>query len=131
MTASSRRCSPLRFRAHFAPPLAVLLLGLAGAAQAQSGDAAEVERGRTLFMANGCYSCHGTAGQGGERSGAPKLAPQPYPFEAFKVLVREPRESMPRFDPRFLSDAQLQSIHTYLASIPKGLSAKDIPALRE
>jgi mono/diheme cytochrome c family protein len=135
MTASPRRCLRSRFdgrlAARVAVPLAAMLIGMAGVAQAQSGDAAEVERGRTLFMANGCYSCHGTAGQGGERSGAPKLAPQPYPFEAFKVLVREPREAMPRFDPRYLSDAQLQAIHTYLSSIPKGVSAKDILALRE
>lgn len=75
----------------------------------------EVERGRALFMKNGCYSCHGTVGQGGERSGAPKLAPNPYPFEAFRVLVRTPREAMPRFDVQYVSDAQLQLIHRNLA----------------
>jgi ubiquinol-cytochrome c reductase cytochrome c subunit len=106
--------------------LAALAL-LGGNAWAQSD---EVERGRALFMANGCYTCHGTVGQGGERSGAPKLAPDPHPFEAFKVLVRHPREAMPRLDERFVSDAQLQLIHRYLASVPKGPAAKDIPALQ-
>jgi mono/diheme cytochrome c family protein len=38
---------------------------------------------------------------------------------------------MPRFDSRFLSDQQLQDIHRYLSSIPKGRSAKDIPLLQE
>jgi ubiquinol-cytochrome c reductase cytochrome c subunit len=99
-----------------------------GSAPAQPAD--EVERGRQLFMANGCYSCHGTVGQGGERSAAPRLAPEPYPFEAFKALVRTPREAMPRFDQRYLSDEQLQLIHRYLASIPKGAAAKDIAALQ-
>ena len=49
-------------------------------------------------MANGCYSGHGTVGQGGARSGAPQLAPDTYPFDAFRVRVRTPREAMPRFD---------------------------------
>lgn len=80
-------------------------------------------------MANGCYSCHGTVGQGGERSAAPKLAPGTHPFEAFRVLVRQPREAMPRFDPRYVSDEQLQAIHRYLSSISAGPAAKDIPAL--
>ena len=96
-------------------------------AQASADD---VERGRQLFMANGCYSCHGTVGQGGERSAAPKLAPETYPFEAFRALVRTPREAMPRFDLKYLNDEQLQLIHRYLSSVPKGLAAKDIPALQ-
>jgi ubiquinol-cytochrome c reductase cytochrome c subunit len=104
-------------------------LALAGGPVLAQG-ADEVERGRQLFMANGCYSCHGTVGQGGERSAAPRLAPEPYPFEAFKVLVRTPREAMPRFDVRYLGDDQLQSIHRYLSSIPKGPTAQDIAALQ-
>jgi ubiquinol-cytochrome c reductase cytochrome c subunit len=114
---------------HLPSILALALLCGAGAARAQA-TADEVERGRQLYMANGCFSCHGTVGQGGERSGAPKLAPGPHPFEAFKVLVREPREAMPRLDPRYVSDEQLLSIHRYLASIAKGPSAKEIPALQ-
>jgi ubiquinol-cytochrome c reductase cytochrome c subunit len=106
------------------------LLGLsAGWAAAQSATD-DVERGRQLFMSIGCYSCHGTVGQGGERSAAPRIAPEPYPFEAFKALVRTPREAMQRFDARYLSDEQLRSIHRYLASVPKGPAAKDIAALQ-
>ncbi len=119
---------------------ALLLMLLAGlplwaAAQAVSspvvspGAADEVERGRELFMANGCFSCHGTVGQGGERGAGPRLAPDPYPLAAFRVLVRTPREAMPRFDVKYLSDEQLQLIHRYLASVPKGPAVKDIPAL--
>ena len=107
----------------------IALTTLASTTHAQSA-ADEVERGRQLFMRNGCYSCHGTVGQGGERSGAPKLAPEPYPFEAFRALVRTPREAMPRFDEKFVSDADLQAMHRYLASLPKGPAAKDIALLR-
>lgn len=104
---------------------AALLAPAASLAQAD-----DVERGRALYMANGCYSCHGTVGQGGERSGAPKLAPEPHPYEAFRAMVRTPREAMPRYDVKFLGDEQLQLIHRYLASRPKGPAAKDIAALR-
>ena len=97
---------------------------------APRGAADGAERGRELYMANGCFSCHGTVGQGGERSGAPKLAPDTYPFEAFRVLVRTPREQMPRFDTKYLSDEQLRDIHGYLSSVAKGPAAKDIPILR-
>lgn len=107
----------------------IALAALASTAHAQTVTD-EVERGRQLFMRNGCYSCHGTVGQGGERSGAPKLAPEPYPFEAFRALVRTPREAMPRFDEKFVSDADLQAMHRYLASLPKGPAAKDIALLR-
>ena len=97
---------------------------------APRGAADGAERGRQLYMTNGCFSCHGTVGQGGERSGAPKLAPETYPFEAFRVLVRTPREAMPRFDPKYLSDEQLRDIHGFLSSVAKGPAAKDIPVLR-
>ena len=96
--------------------------------QAQNAD--EIEAGRKLYMSNGCFSCLGTVGQGGERSGAPRIAPDPYPFEAFKAMVRQPREAMPRLDAKFVSDDQLQSMHRYRVSIAKGPTAKDIPALQ-
>ena len=109
--------------------LFVLLVGAAQQTAAQ-GTAAEVEAGRQLYMTNGCYSCHGTVGQGGERGSGPRIAADPHPFEAFKALVRHPRELMPRLDVRFVNDEQLLSLHRYLASIPKGPSARDIPQLQ-
>jgi ubiquinol-cytochrome c reductase cytochrome c subunit len=109
--------------------LSILLASTAASAVAQRV-APEVERGRQLYMANGCYSCHGTVGQGGERSAGPRIAPEPHPLEAFKIFVRNPPEAMPRYDPRFVTDEQLEAIHRYLASIPKGRTAKDIPLLQ-
>ena len=128
MRTTAQRLAGMALFAALAPGLA--------AAQAVSspvavrGAADEVERGRQLFMSNGCYSCHGTVGQGGERSGTPKLAPDTHPIEAFRALVRTPREAMPRFDARYLSDDDLKAVHGYLASIAKGPAAKDIPQLR-
>ena len=36
--------------------------------------AADAGNGKRLFMADGCYMCHGTVGQGG--SSGPRLAPR-------------------------------------------------------
>jgi ubiquinol-cytochrome c reductase cytochrome c subunit len=110
--------------------LLALGLGWAAAGAMAQGAAGDVEKGRQLYMQNGCYSCHGTVGQGGERSAGPRIAPEPQPLEAFKVFVRNPPEAMPRYDARFVSDEQLEAIHRYLASIPKGRGAKDIPLLQ-
>ena len=113
-----------------APTTLLLAMLLAvNTSQAQTTNA-DVERGRQLYMDNGCFSCHGTVGQGSDRSGAPKLAPDPYPYEAFRALVRTPRETMPRLDVKHVSDEQLQLMHRYLTSVPKGVAAKDIAVLQ-
>ena len=109
--------------------LAVGLSSFAGLAFAQ-GNPADVERGRQLFMKNGCYSCHGTVGQGGDRGAGPRIAPMAMPEDAFKAFVRNPPEAMPRFDERFVSDADLAAIHRYITSLPKGRSAKEITLLQ-
>jgi mono/diheme cytochrome c family protein len=89
-----------------------------------------VERGAKLFQEKWCHSCHGTAGQGGERGAGPKLAPSPFPYEAFAVQTRRPRSSMPRYPVEVLSDQELADIYAYVASI-KARPAKDIPQLRD
>ena len=97
-------------------------------AQAPEGSA---ERGRQVYLAMGCHACHGTVGQGGERGAGPKIAPNPFPYQAFAFQVRRPRSSMPRYPVEYLSDQQLADIYAYIASIKPGPSAKDIPLLRE
>ena len=54
-------------------PIAIAL-GLASGvalAQAPAGDAA---RGKAAYMKQGCYTCHGTVGQGGDRGSGPRIA---------------------------------------------------------
>lgn len=106
----------------------LLLLALITAAPSAYGQSAE--RGAKLFQDKWCHSCHGTAGQGGDRGAGPKLAPSPFPFEAFAVQTRRPRSSMPRYPVEVLSDQELADIYAYVASI-KARPAKDIPALRD
>ena len=83
--------------------LAVLtLLAVSGgtpvvAAQPNAAAAASAEpavgnadRGRELFVRNGCFACHGYDGQGGSYTG-PRLAPNPLPWQAIAVFIRNPR----------------------------------------
>jgi len=71
---------------------------------------------RALFVRYGCYQCHGYEGQGGE---ALRIAPSPYPFDAFELKVRKPANEMPAYAPEVLSEADLQALYRYVRAIPE------------
>jgi mono/diheme cytochrome c family protein len=112
------------------PMIAVLAVtaSLPAAAQAPAGDAT---RGKSLYMKQLCYTCHGTAGQGGDRGAGPRIAPNPFPWEAFVHSTRRPRDVMPRYAVEFLSDEELADIYAYLVSIKPGTKASEITLLVE
>jgi mono/diheme cytochrome c family protein len=83
-------------------------------AAVHTADAAPDER--SPYVANGCYQCHGYAGQGG--AGA-RLARTAYSFEAFAALVRRPANEMPAYAPQVLDDRELRSIYDYLRVLPE------------
>jgi mono/diheme cytochrome c family protein len=89
--------------------------------------AADAEKGRAAFVRHGCYQCHGFMGQGG--SAGKTLAPNPLPFEAFSVFVRNTSGAMPPFQKAILSDEDLADIYAYLRSIPKAPDYKTVPLL--
>ncbi len=97
-------------------------------AQAPTGDAA---RGKAAFMKQGCYACHGTAGQGGDRGSGPRIAYDVWPWEAFARQVRSPREAMPRYPVEQVSAQELADMYAYLVSIKRGPKANEIPLLKE
>jgi mono/diheme cytochrome c family protein len=90
-------------------------LALGAHAQAPAGDAT---RGKALFMQAMCYTCHGTAGQGGDRGSGPRIAPNVFPWEGFVHQVRHPREQMPRYSEKFVSERDLSDIYAYLVAQP-------------
>ena len=98
---------------------------------AASGNA---EKGTATYMKIGCYTCHGTMGQGG--AGA-RLAPSPLALAAFTNYVRKggPNHSflggMPAYPSSAISDADLADIRAYLASIPAPPPVKNIPLLNQ
>lgn len=106
---------------------ALVLAAASGTAIAQtpSGDATH---GKALYMGNICWSCHGTDGHGAPYG--PKIAPNPLPWEAFAHQVRQPRGTMPHYAPQFVSDRDLADIYAYVAAIPAGKKASEIPLLK-
>ena len=104
----------------------LLAAPLAARAEAPAGDPA---RGKATFMKQMCSACHGTVGQGSQYG--PRLAPQPFPWEAFEHQVRTPRSSMPPYAPRYLADAELADVYAYIASIKPGKKASEIPLLNQ
>ena len=92
--------------------------------------AASAEHGKTAFIQNGCWQCHGTMGQGSiATSGGKRLAPDPLPWDTFLAFVRSANRTMPPFSEKLLSDGDLADIYAYLQSIPKPLDVKSIPLL--
>ena len=93
-------------------------------AQGPAGDAAN---GKKLFLRDGCYECHGYAGQGG-RDGA-RIAAIGLNAQGLIHYVRAPAGQMPAYTDKVISDQELTDIHAYLQSLPKAKPAKDIPLL--
>jgi mono/diheme cytochrome c family protein len=97
-----------------------------------STPAGNARRGEQLFMAVGCYECHGTRGAGALNNGPP-LAPNPTSWTAFLYQMRHPigaprygNMKMPKYGPKVLSDAQIADLYAYLLSIKPGPSAASI-----
>jgi mono/diheme cytochrome c family protein len=94
-----------------------------------AGDAAN---GRRLYLAVGCFECHGRHGQGGNFNyPAPVLAQTLLPLEAFKALVRLGPNDMPAYVEQVLSDQDVADIHAFLRSLPGRRPTKDIPLLNQ
>jgi cytochrome c553 len=112
--------------------IALAALHLAAAAAfAQEPPKGSAVRGHELFTQLGCYFCHGTAGEGGERGAGPKLFPNPFPLEAFSMQLRKPRRDMPQYVEKWVSDQDVADLHAYLTSLKPAPAAKDIPQLKD
>ena len=91
------------------------------------GDAAN---GKRIYLADGCFTCHGRSGQGGAYNGpAPILAHTALPFDGFKGQVRDPVNDMPAYPDTVLSDKDIADIYAFVESLPGARSAKDIAIL--
>jgi mono/diheme cytochrome c family protein len=102
---------------------------LAVAQNAPKGDAAA---GKKVYVADGCFECHGHAGQGGAMNGpAPVIAKTQLPYEAFKGQMRNPVIDMPPYPETLVSEQQLADIFAYLQSLPGPRPVKDLPILND
>ena len=107
--------------------LAVAALVGTSPALAQDTPRGDAANGKKLFETIGCFECHGYAGQGG--AAGPKLIDPPA-YPAFIVQLRTPRQQMPPYTGKVLSDQQAADIYAHLQTFPKPPDVASIPLLR-
>ena len=106
---------------------ATLLAGVALAQQ--STTTGNADNGKRLFLRDGCWACHGYAGQGG-RDGA-RLADTALTTAQLTRYVRRPSGAMPAYIDKVITDQELADIYAYVKSLPGPKPVKDIPLLNE
>jgi mono/diheme cytochrome c family protein len=99
---------------------------------AQDAPPGDVGNGKRVYLATGCFTCHGRAGQGGAYNGpAPVLAKTALPFEGFKMQVRNPSNDMPAYSEPVMSDKEIADIYAFVQSLAGRRNAKDIAILND
>jgi mono/diheme cytochrome c family protein len=93
---------------------------------AASVAAGNVEKGKAIYNKIGCWECHGRDAQ----SGRPTLGPAAMPFPAFVNQLRNPREDMPPYTVKVLSDADVADIYAFVKSVPTPPRLETIPLLK-
>jgi mono/diheme cytochrome c family protein len=104
-----------------------LLVAALAAALVRAQDGGNAENGKRLFVEEGCYECHGYAGQGG--AAGPRIAPRP--ASSGIQYVRKPTGVMPPYTTKVLSDKALADIRAYLGTIKPPRPVKSIPLLNQ
>jgi mono/diheme cytochrome c family protein len=119
------------FRAWILLTVATAALAAAGIAVAQTA-AGDAGNGKRVFLADGCFECHGRAGQGGAMNyPTPAIAQLEMPVESFVAFLRDAPRDMPAYSAGVLSDKDAADIYAYLRSLPGRKPAKDFPLLNQ
>lgn len=96
---------------------------------AASGDAA---KGKRVYLADGCFLCHGRVGQGGAMNyPAPAITKLEMPVESFVAFLRDAPNDMPAYTANVLPDEDVADIYAFLQSLPGRKPAKDFPLLNQ
>jgi mono/diheme cytochrome c family protein len=85
--------------------------------------------GKKLFLRDGCWECHGYAGQGG-RDGA-RIASTALTNAQFTRYIRRSTGTMPAYIDAILGENEANDIRAYLTSMPAPKPSKDIPLLND
>jgi mono/diheme cytochrome c family protein len=109
---------------------AALASAVALPAVAQDAPKGDVANGKRIYLATGCYMCHGRVGQGGAYNGpAPVLAKTEMPYDGFKGQLRGPSQDMPAYSEAVMSDQQIADIYAFLQSLSGRRDPKSIAIL--
>lgn len=100
------------------------------APKSEAAPAGNADNGKRIYKKYGCYQCHGLAGQGGGPAG-PRIGPPPLAFKAFVAYCRQPRNVMPPYTAKVVSDAEMGDIYAFLQTAPKPPALSSIPLLAE
>ena len=110
--------------------LVVAAFGLGGfdrAARAQDAPPGDAVEGKRVYLAVGCFTCHGRSGQGGAMNGpVPALAKTAMPFDGFKGQLRQPADEMPAYSEKVMTDRQIADIYAFVQSLPGRRPTKDM-----
>jgi mono/diheme cytochrome c family protein len=104
-----------------------------GPVRAQDAPPGNAAEGRRIYLADGCFTCHGRSGQGGALNGpAPILARTAMPWEGFVDQLRHPINEMPAYAETVMSEKQIADIYAFLQSLPGPLpAAKDMAIFKD
>ena len=110
--------------------MAAIGVGAFAVARAQDAPQGDAANGKFIYLADGCFTCHGRSGQGGAYNGpAPILAHTALPFDGFKGELRNPANDMPAYSEAVLSDKDIVDIYAFVELLPGPQSSKDISIL--
>lgn len=111
---------------------AIVAIGFAAATQAQNAVSGDVANGKRVYLADGCFECHGRAGQGGALNYAvPPLAQLEMPVEAFLAYLRDAPNDMPTYSVAVLPDKEATDIYAFIRSLPGRKPPHDFPLLNQ
>jgi len=116
--------------------LAVAALFTIGAfdipARAQDAPPGDATAGQRIYLATGCFYCHGRAGQGGAYNrAAPALAKTEMPFSGFQFQLRNPGGDMPAYVDAVMTDKDIADIYAFLRALPGPRDVKGIAILND
>jgi len=89
------------------------------------------DNGKRIYVADGCYECHGLEGQGSTQTGGIRIGPPPISLGEFTAYIRQPANQMPPYTAKAVPDAEVADIYAFLQTRPNPPSAKDIPLLNK
>jgi mono/diheme cytochrome c family protein len=86
------------------------------------------DNGKKIFVAYGCFECHGRMAQGAAATG-PRLGPHPIAITAVLQELRHPANEMPPYTEKTVSNAEVADIYAFLQSLPDPPKPDSIPLL--